>query len=390
MFFKRLFSCVIAIYTVTHCSYLAATPIENISDDFEQFFDNTLKKNKVPGGAFVIVHGDDVVKVGTYGQRQKGGKAPITPDTVFRLASVSKTFAGTAASQLVHEHNLSWQQPITTYQPSFSLQDKAQAKQITIGHIIGQSSGLMPNSYDNLINANVKMPKILPMFSKLSLMCSPGVCYSYQNVAFSFIEQVIEQQSGQEYGSLIQERFFTPLAMETASVGYDAFMETENRAEPHVKTANGFQKVKVKPNYYQLAPAAGVNASITDMSKWLIASMGLKPTVINKGVIEDITTPGVKTTKELRRREWRGHLSDAHYGKGWRVYEFNGEPLIYHAGWVSGYVAEVAYSPELKIGMAILINAESRDMAKLGARFWDQVFKQYADKKANLLSKKAP
>ncbi len=381
MFFKRFLFCVICTLVLTHRCYAAAS-IENISDDFKQYFEKTLKKNNVPGGAFIIVHGDQVVKVGTYGQRKKNGKEPIDANTVFRLASVSKTFAGTVASQLVHEHKLSWQQPITDYVPTLTLQDETQAKQITIGHIIGQSSGFMPNSYDNLINANVSMKKILPMFSKLTLMCNPGICYSYQNVAFSFIEQVIEQQSGQQYDALIQERIFTPLDMETASIGHQAFMETPNRAEPHIKTARGFKKVRVKPNYYQLASAAGVNASITDMGKWLIASMGLKPEIISDCVIEDITTPGIKTTKELKRREWHRHLNDAHYGKGWRVYEFDGEPLIYHAGWVSGYVTEVAYSPDLKIGMAILINAESRDIAKLGARFWSQVFKQY-DKQQN-------
>ncbi|MCG9696691.1 serine hydrolase domain-containing protein [Shewanella sp. Isolate11] len=381
MFFKANFRYLIAFFALIGSSNLIAAPIENISKDFTKEFQNVLKQHRVPGGAFVIVDGDKVIKLNTYGKRQKGRQDKINSDTVFRLASVSKTFAGTLASLLVHEHKLSWQQPITTYLPDFELKDKSLSQQITIGHIVGQSTGLMPNSYDNLINANVKMDKILPKFAELTPMCNPGVCYSYQNVAFSFIEQALEQQSGQDYESLIQQRIFTPLKMNTASIGYQAFTHNDNRAEPHIKTRYGFKHVKVKPNYYQLAPAAGVNASITDMSKWLIASMGLKPDVISKNVIEDITTPGVKTTKELRRREWRSYLDDAHYGKGWRVYKFDGKPLIYHAGWVAGYVTEIAYSPELKIGMAMLINGESREIAKLGSDFWHQVFKHYGKTK---------
>ena len=377
MSLKTVISSLTVICSATmYVASVNASQYQTVSDNFQQQFHKRLKKNKVPGGAFVIVEGDKVVNLGTYGKRHKGGKKKIDADTVFRLASVSKTFAGTLASLLVHEHKLSWQQPITTYLPEFSLAPPAKGSDITLGHVIGQSTGLMPNSYDNLINANIKLDKVLPKFADLTPMCEPGVCYSYQNVAFSFIEQAIEQQSGQYYGQLIKQRLFDPLDMKTASVGFDAFSQIDNRAEPHIKTRLGFKQVNVKPNYYQLLPAAGVNASITDISKWLMANMGYRPDVISPRVIEDITTPGVRTTKELRRREWKAYLDDAHYGKGWRVYEFQGHPLIYHAGWVAGYVTEVAYSPELNVGMAMLLNGESRVIAELGADFWHELFHQ--------------
>ncbi|WP_192022731.1 serine hydrolase domain-containing protein [Shewanella sp. WPAGA9] len=347
-----------------------------VADQFKQHFHQQLKQSKVPGGAFVIVEGNEVLSLSTFGKRKKGGKLNVNQDTVFRLASVSKTFAGTLASMLVNERKLSWQQPIVKYLPEFTLANKANAEKITLAHVIGQSTGLMPNSYDNLINANVKMDKIINKFSELTPMCSPGVCYGYQNVAFSFIETAIEQQSGMAYEDLLQQKIFSPLDMNTATVGYDAFMARENRAEPHVKTKSGFRKVTVKPNYYKLPSAAGVNASINDISKWLIANLGENPGVISNSVIRDVTTPGVRTTKELRRRDWRAHLDNAHYGKGWRVYEFEGRPLIYHAGWVAGYVAEISYSPELNIGMAMLLNGESRVIAKLSSTFWKNAFEQ--------------
>lgn len=360
-------------------AFASTSEYKVLADNFKHNFHSKMKANKVPGGAFVIVEGDTILKLSTYGKRTKGGNKNVNSETVFRLASVSKTFAGTLASMLVQEHKLDWKQPVISYLPEFDLADKQAAKQINLGHIIGHSTGLWPNSYDNLINANVKMPKIISKFDELTPMCSPGVCYGYQNVAFSFIQTAIETQTHQDYAELLQRRIFTPLKMGTASVGYDSFQNTKNRAEPHVKTKSGFKKVKVKPNYYQLAPAAGVNASISDMSKWLMANLGQNPSVISESVLKDVTTPGIKTTRELRRRDWRAYLDSAHYGKGWRVYEFEGRPLIYHAGWVAGYVAEISYSPELNIGMAMLLNGESRVIAKLSSQYWRDVFKQ-ADK----------
>ncbi|MGS0681631.1 serine hydrolase domain-containing protein [Shewanella sp. 125m-7] len=356
--------------------YAAQSQYSELSNSFKKRFKHELRTSKLPGGAFVIVEGNNILKLGTYGKRSKGGKQNITPDTVFRLASVSKTFAGALASMLVEEGKLDWQQPIMRYLPEFSLAAQQDARQINLGHIIGHSTGLMPNSYDNLVNANVELTKIISKFDELTPICQPGVCYGYQNVAFSFIEDAIEQQSTLSYQDFLQQRIFSPLDMKSASVGFDAFQHSKNRAEPHVKIQSGFKRVKVKPNYYQLASAAGVNASITDLSKWLMANLGQNPDVISANIIDDITTPGVKTTKELRRRDWRPFLDNAHYGKGWRVYEFNGRPLIYHAGWVAGYVAEISYSPELNIGMAMLLNGESRVIAKLSSEFWRDTFKQ--------------
>ena len=121
-----------------------------------------------------------------------------------------------------------------------------------------------------------------------------------------------------------------------------------------------------------MAPAAGVNASINDLAKWLIANLGYKPEVLSPLLLSELTTPRIRTKKDLRRRFWRDHLTDAHYGYGWRIYQFNGHPIIYHSGWVAGFRAEIGYSPDLDIGFAIVINAESNVISKISSQFWLQ------------------
>ena len=145
-------------------------------------------------------------------------------------------------------------------------------------------------------------------------------------------------------------------------------MEKDNKGKDIRKYV--WRTVEVEDDYYKVAPAAGVNASITDLSKWLIANMGHQPEVLSPQLLTELTTPRIKTKKDLRRRHWKKYLTDAHYGYGWRIYQFNGSPIIYHSGWVSGFRADIGYSPALDIGFAVLINAESNVINKISSDFW--------------------
>ena len=98
-------------------------------------------------------------------------------------------------------------------------------------------------------------------------------------------------------------------------------------------------------------------------------------------LLAELTIPRIKTKKDLRRRYWRKHLTDAHYGYGWRIYQFDGHPIIYHSGWVAGFRADIGYSPELDIGFAILINAESNVINKISSQFWSQAHQAFAAEK---------
>lgn len=95
---------------------------------------------------------------------------------------------------LVQEGKFSWEEPVNKYVPDFTLAGPTAGKDINLGHVIGQSTGLMPNSYDNIINANGKLEKIIPKFSKLTPMCTPGKCYSYQNIAFHLSKSLLKRQ----------------------------------------------------------------------------------------------------------------------------------------------------------------------------------------------------
>lgn len=347
------------------------------ADDYstyhQQFLDGMAAK-KIPGAAYAIVEGGKPVAAHVYGTRALGADLPVTPETVFRMASVSKTFSASLAAMLVEDGVLDLNAKVTQFVPAFRLKKNGHAEQLEVRHLLSHTIGLTPNAYDNMIEDGWNMQKILPRFKRLSPVCGPGRCYGYQNIAFSLIEPVIEQQTQRPFAALIQERLFDPLEMREATVGLEGYLQQKDRAEPHVNTRKGWYRTTVKPNYYRLAPAAGVNASLNDMIKWVSSQMGYAPEVISPAVISMVSDKQIRTKRELYKRQWRSYLTDAHYGLGWRIYDFDGHEIVMHAGGVAGFRSIVSYSKELGVGHVMMMNAESRVIDDLTAQFWNGLF----------------
>ena len=140
---------------------------------------------------------------------------------------------------------------------------------------------------------------------------------------------------------------------------------------PHIRENFDWTATDIKSAYYAVPPSAGVNASILDMARWLRAMMGGEPDIISQKIIKQVTTPAIKTPQEKRKYRWRDQLSEAHYGLGWRIYDYAGSKIVYHGGWVEGYRAEIGFIPDEQIGIAVLMNCESMAANLLLPAFFD-------------------
>lgn len=343
-------------------------------DDYARYVKRQAYKYNVPGYAFVFYQQGETPKVYVYGKTHDDGD-PITENTVFRLASVSKTFTGLLSAKLVEQDRLRWETPVGEMLPDIAFKGDNSAR-LQLQHIVGQSSGFMPNAYDNLIEADYSLTRVLKALGELDPICKPGDCYTYQNALFGALDYFLITQNS-SYHRLLQTELFTPLGMRTASAGKGGLLASKEWARPHIAIArNRWREGMVESNYYRFAPAAGVNASIRDMTVYLQALLGEFPTVVSDEMVKTVTTPRVETRRETYRRGWRDHLNSAHYGLGWRIYDFDGHRINYHGGWVKGYRADVAFVPEYGAGYVMLTNAESNMINTTTAEFWERYFEQ--------------
>ena len=344
--------------TVSVTTPLPSARIQNTLADYKRWLNLVEKRSAVAGLATAVVIGDKVVFEGTIGYADAATKEPVTPTTVFRLASLSKAFATALTGLLVDDGKLSWDTKLIDVLPYFKLKDAQAAEQATVSDILGQKIGLPRNTYDNMLEGDVPYQELVRKLDEVDMTCAVGQCYGYQNVAFSMIGDVVLARTGDFFYHQVDKRLFYPLGMSTASYGRAALESSKSWARPHHASKRGWIPFEPNETYYGVAPAAGVNASLRDMEKWLIAQMGGRQDVLPTSLLDALHAPGVATPSELRPTAWRrARLTDAHYALGWRVYEYAGETLIYHAGAVAGYRTMIGFFPKYHAGVVTMWNS---------------------------------
>ena len=327
---------------------------------FENMANALTVGQRVPGLAMAIVQNGRVLSARGYGVTDVVAPQLVDGHTVFRLASLSKAFAGTMTGLLVNDGSLRWDSKVSDYVPSFQLSDPLATPRVTVADLLSHRVGLKShNAFDKDIEGNAEYYNVAQKLAQAPLECAPGQCYSYQNVAFSLIGDVVFAATGSFYDQAVDRRIFKPLGMNDASIGLTGIESSSRWARPHVRSRNGWVSLMPKPTYYRLPPAAGVNASASDMAQWLIAQTGHRPDVLPAPLLATLHAPLVNTPGEMRSGWRRERIYSAGYALGWRVFDYAGHQVVFHAGAVQGYRGLVALVPERDLGIAILWNSDS-------------------------------
>ncbi|MDJ0653423.1 MAG: serine hydrolase domain-containing protein [Xanthomonadales bacterium] len=294
------------------------------------------------------------------GPRQRGSRQLVDADTRFRVASLSKGFAATLALMLSGEQAVRLTEPVTRHVDYFQLKQPDQSARVQLQHLLSHQVGLPHYAYDKLLEANWSPENIIRRLDRVDMTCPVGTCYGYQNTAYNMMTHVIESVTGESFERQVENRVFRPMGMSGTGFGKDHLVQDDNWARPHIGRYHRLRPVDVKTNYYQLPASAGVNASADDMCRWLAGQLGGRPEVLSQELLALSRAPRVETRRELYRGRWRrARVKSAHYGMGWRVYDYAGEPMVFHAGSVQGYGATIALLPERDVGLMALWNSET-------------------------------
>ncbi|MEJ8853921.1 serine hydrolase [Variovorax robiniae] len=341
-------------------------------DQIDGMANALMQKSGLPGMAVAVVRGDRTIYAKGFGTRVAGTQAPVDADTVFQLASMSKSIGASAVAQQVGLGGIAWDTPVRRNLPWFELKDPAVSAQLTIGDLYSHRSGLPEFAGDRLEDMGYDQLQVLQRLRYLPLDPFRNT-YHYTNFGLTAGATAVATAAGMDWASLCERAIYTPLGMSRTSSRFADFQTRSNRVVGHVKANGVYVPGPVRMPDAQ-APAASVTSSVNDVARWLSMMLGqgvyAGKTIVDASALAAAVSPQIQTSPASADRP------AGHYGFGFNVgTTAAGHASFSHSGaFALGTGTAFTVVPATGVGMVALTNATPIGIPEtLVAQFFDLV-----------------
>jgi|GEM_PF-347183 len=312
------------------------------------------------GMSVAVMKDGEVVFARGYGTGRVGEDEPVTPNTTFAIASISKQFTCAAALLLEQDGKLKMRDPVGKYYPKLT-----RAKDITLLDALHHTAGYRdyyPMDYTSeRQNDPIDGDALIAEFGTMPLDFDPRTRWSYSNTGYVIVGRVIERRSGKSYGAFLKKRLFDPLSLEHTYA---------REAELRPGAAHGHGAFALGPP--EPYPAEGLGwmlgsgslwSTPTDLLQWDLALHGGK--VLSKRSYETMVTPA--TLEDGR---------ETSYACGLGIAREQGETVVRHSGAVNGYLSMNMFVPRTRSGVAVVVNSLAADPGSVAKGLLDTVLRE--------------
>src|SRR2546423_13760646 len=352
-------------------SHVTSEQVTHAVQELEKLAQKQIQEKVVPGIAIAVVFEDKAVYAKGFGVRDVNTKQPIDPDTVFQLASVSKSIGSTLVAQLVGEGKITWDSKLSVLDPTFAMFDPWVTREITIRDMYAHRSGLPEHAGDLLEDLGFTRAEILYRLRYQHPASSFRSHYAYTNFGMTEGGIAAANAYGLEWEEAAAQRLYKPLGMTATSSRYADFVARPNKALGHVLVDGKWvQKFKRDPDTE--SPAGGVSSSVNDLTKWMRLQLA-------NGKFEGKQIVGEKALAETHHPQMLTGFNPftqlpTFYGLGWNVsYDPEGRLRLNHSGAFGlGAATYANLVPGEQLGIVVLTNAYPLGIAEaLGTTFMD-------------------
>ncbi len=322
----------------------------NDFDTLTEKIQETMARLRIPGVAVGLWHGGQEYTAG-FGITNIAHPLPVTPDTLFQIGSVTKTFVGTAAMRLVEMGQLDLDAPLRVYLPHLRLADESVAARVTMRHLLTHTSGWVGDYFDNFGNGDDAILKIIDRVATLPQVAPLGELWSYNNAGFYLAARVIEVLTGQTFEKAMKTLIFEPLGLRMAFFYPDDEILTHRFVVGHDVIGDELQILRPWALPRASAGAGGIVSTVKDLLTYARFHAG-------DGTAPDGTR--LLTAESLTHMQTpRFHATGvSSMGLTWFIASAGEHKLIRHGGATNGHQAEFTLAPEAKFACVILCNAE--------------------------------
>ena len=339
--------------------------------ELEKLAQKQIQKNVVPGLAIAVVFQDKTVYAKGFGVRDTNTEQPIDAETVFQLASVSKSIGSTVVAELVGMGRITWDSKLSALDPTFEMFDPWVTREITIRDMYAHRSGLPEHAGDLLEDLGFTRTEILHRLRYQHPATSFRSSYAYTNFGMTEAGIAAAEAYGLDWEKASEEKLYRPLGMTSTSSRYTDFVSRKNKALGHVRV-NGEWVQKFKRDPDAQSPAGGVSSSVNDVAKWIRLQLA-------SGKFDGKQIVDEKALSETHQPQMRTGSNPftglpTFYGLGWNVsYDPQGRLRLNHSGaFAMGAGTHVNLVPAEQLGIVVLTNAYPIGLAEgLGTTFID-------------------
>ena len=333
---------------VATCSLSSA---DTAYDRIDAYLKNLVAKGAVPSISVAVVRSGHVSHAAAYGFAEVENEVLASPNTVYRLGSITKQFTATMIMQLVSEGKLNLDQPIleilSDCPPTWS--------SVTTRHLLNHTSGIksyteIPGIFADAAMKPISPAGIIKTIDKSPLDFEPGTKWHYDNTGYELLGMIIEKLDRTSYANSLSKRILTPLGM-THTYFTSEQTIVKHRAQGYSPQIGGLRHAPYLNMSWPYA-AGSMESTVLDLAKWDAALYGSQ--VLSQDLLKQMWTRTV--LKDGKRQD---------YGFGWQLATTNGIQCVEHGGGIHGFTTYIKRAPSKKLSVIVLINSDSADSNKI-------------------------
>lgn len=318
----------------------------------------------IPGMAVAVVAKGKVIHIAGYGFRDVANRLPVTPETKFAIASISKSFTVTTLAALAKQGKIQWDGRVRDYLPDFQMYDPVVTDRMTIRDLVTHRSGLA--RHDLMWGLGIyNREQLYQRLRYLQPNKDFRTFWQYQNLMFTTAGYLAGKVNGSSWEDLVQSAVLTPLGMTSSSPAIAGLEQGGNVALPYAWTdADTLMPVPWRSTD-AIAPTGGLHSTAQDMTRYLMMHMqggrfeGKE--IIAPGDSRAMQMPQMTMTQPMTvvAGQFPQELDDEAYGMGLLITHYRGHKLVHHPGNWDGYSLEMSFLPQDSVGVIVLTNMYS-------------------------------
>ncbi len=327
--------------------------------ELDAYIAQAVRDWEVPGIALAVVRNDTVIVAKGYGVRELGKPHLVDGNTLFDIASLTKSFTAAGAAILVDEGKLRWDDLVRQHVPSIRFPNAYLDSNVTLRDVLSHRTGLNPSNWIMRFVGDGRDLDALHRVPYLKTSAPFRTTLVYSNIGYAIAGAVTAAAAKVPWAEFIQTRLIKPLGMSSSDVNGD-IAATGNVARPHAVL--GGKQVPIRDSSgVQDGPSGGVRSTASDMARWLRFQ-------INKGELDGKRVVSERSMEEMQSPQLiisvpaafrRARLVEFFpaYGLGWQVMDYRGRPMMWHSGNADGMPSYMAILPNQRLGVVVLVNS---------------------------------